>query len=213
MKHFNEIKKILFFIREKTKQNIVYKFLIFSNNLINIIFQNKKLLFIFFILSILFFYTIKFFLSNYFKKIFFILFFTFLGVISLLPQKFKFMSFIGFEFCMMAVVLTTLAYGRKFGIFVAFTTLIGGYILSGNFKPSSFISIFTLPLISLIIPFFNLPLFFLGLLLTFIYDIIILPLYILMGSSLYKSFIFFITHLLFNAWVFYYLAPFFYNIL
>ncbi|MEM3374253.1 MAG: hypothetical protein QW757_06025 [Candidatus Woesearchaeota archaeon] len=123
------------------------------------------------------------------------------------------MSFIGFELCMMAVVLITLAYGRKYGVFVAFASLIGGYILSGSFKPTSFISIFTLPLISLIVPFFDLPLFYLGILMTIIYDVIILPLYILTGSNIYKSFIFFITHIIFNAWVFYFIAPFFLNII
>ncbi|MEM4397247.1 MAG: hypothetical protein QW757_01320 [Candidatus Woesearchaeota archaeon] len=113
----------------------------------------------------------------------------------------------------MAVVLTTLAYGRKYGVFVAFASLIGGYVLSENFKPSSFISIFTLPLISLIVPFFDLPMFYLGIIMTIIYDIIILPLYILMGSNIYKSIVFFITHLIFNAWVFYFFAPIIYNIM
>ena len=199
-------------IRKKINNNFVYRFLVFGNDLINKIFKNRKL---FFVLLILF-LILAFFVSN-FKKYFFTILLIVIASLSFLPQRyFKFFNYIGFEFCMMSVVLITLSYGRIYGVFSAFVSITAGYILSGSFKPSSFISIFALPFVAFIIPFFNafnLSIFYLGILMTIIYDIIILPLYLLMGSRFYTTIIFFITHIIFNAWVFTFIAPFVFSIM
>jgi hypothetical protein len=46
---------------------------------------------------------------------------------------------------------------------------------------------------------------------TAIYDALVLPLYVLLGSRAASSAVFFITHLLINIWVFTTIAPFIYQ--
>ncbi len=192
------------------KQNIIYKGLKKSSNLLEYILKNRKIL-LFGVLIGLFF---LFFATRY-KRLFFTIILIGLGAASFLYHRyFRYGTYLGFELCMMATVLTSLAYGRHYGIFTGFVSIIAALVIGGNFKHSSFISIFTLPLIGAIVPFFDsMPLLYLGILMTLIYDAIVLPLYVLFGSRIIPSIIFFVSHMLFNAWVFSVIAPFIYNLM
>ncbi len=186
------------------KPNIIYTALKKSSALLNDFLKNKRLLLLIIISGILFML-----LLIRFKRIFFTALLISLGGSSMIYQRyFRFGSYVGFELCMMATLLTALAYGPAFGAFAGFSSLFLAFVLCGNFKHTSFISLLVLPLIGLIVPLFShLPLLYVGMLMTIIYDIIILPLYIALGSRIVPSIIFFITHLFFNYWVFSFFAP------
>jgi len=120
----------------------------------------------------------------------------------------KISHYIGFELCTLATVLTGITYGPHYGAVTGAVSIFFGFVLSGHFKPSYFISVLILPIIGIISPLFSFPeLWQLGVLMTIIYDIIILPLYILMGSRVTSTIIFFITHVLLNFWLFQNIAP------
>ena len=152
-----------------------------------------------------------------FKQLFFTVILILLGAVSLIHSRyFKYSHYIGFELCTLATVLTSLAYGPGVGALTGLVSITMGFILSGYFKPTYFISVLTMPLIGLLVPFFSnhLSLPFLGLLMTLIYDAIILPLYVLVGGSRIASAgIFFVTHVFLNFWIFSTIAPLIYRLM
>ncbi|MBN2368688.1 hypothetical protein JXC34_06715 [Candidatus Woesearchaeota archaeon] len=193
------------------KNNVVYFLLKKASGLADLILRDKKRLMLVGLVAILFFYFLK-----ELKEIFFILALTSLGALSLAPPRyFKYAHYVGFELCLMATVLTSLAYGPVIGALAGFISIFTGFVLSSYFKPTYFISVLAMPLMGLIVPIFReLPLFYLGVLMTLIYDAIVLPLYVCIGSSrTVSAAVFFITHILLNAWVFSALAPFIYNLM
>lgn len=193
------------------KENIIYRLLKEGNLLLNKLTKDRRQLLLFLLLAIVILLLIK-----RFEQIFFIISLILLGSLSLIHSRFfKYSHYIGFEFCMMATVLTSLAYGPAVGAFTGFVAISIGLILSGYFKHSYFISVLTMPLIGLIVPFFsNLQLSHLGLLMTLIYDAIILPLYVIIGGSrIISTTIFFATHVLLNYWIFSTIAPIIYNLM
>ena len=188
------------------KKNIVYKLLKQGNSLIEkYVKDTRKLLTIILLTTVFLFILVR------YKQLFFTLLLILLGAVSLIHSRyFKYSHYIGFELCLMATVLTSLAYGPVYGMVTGFTSITLGFILSGYFKPTYFISVLTMPLIGLLVPFFSnhLSLPYLGLLMTLIYDAIILPLYVLVGGSRIPSAsIFFVTHVLLNIWIFSTIAP------
>ncbi|MEK6916707.1 MAG: hypothetical protein AABW92_03095 [Nanoarchaeota archaeon] len=192
------------------ENNIVYILLKQSSNLLDDILKDKRKFLVSALLSLLgILVIIK------FERLFFIALLIGLGIVSLLYIRFfKYAHYVGIELCMMATVLISLAYGQVAGAFAGFASITGALVLSGYFKPSYFISVLALPLIGLIVPLFSwLNLWQLGVLMTILYDLVVLPLYILMGSRIESSVVFFITHVLFNYWVFTTIAPFFYNLI
>ncbi len=194
------------------KKNIVYVLLKKGNNLIEKYVKDTRKLLIFTILGVVFL-----FISMRYKQLFFTVVFIITGALSLIHSRyFKYSHYIGFELCTLATVLTSLAYGPVTGAFTGLISITLGFILSGYFKPTYFISVLTMPLLGLVVPFFknHLSLPFLGLLMTLIYDAIILPLYVLLGGSRIPSaLIFFVTHILFNYWIFSFVAPILINII
>ena len=198
-------------MREKyRKANVIYKSLKKGNDLLNHVITNTRLLLFIFVLGI----AILLIIERY-QRMFFTIFLIGLGAVSMIYQRyFRWSHYVGFELCMMATVLTGLAYGPHYGAFTGFVSISSALILSGNFKHSSFISILVLPLIGAIVPFFSsLSLISLGLLMTILYDVIILPLYVMLGSRISSSVIFFITHVLLNLWVFSTIAPIIYSLM
>lgn len=192
------------------RENLFYNILSKGSSLADYVLKNRK-----FFLAAIIAGLLCLFLIREYKKYFFILLLTGIGAASMLYQRyFRYSHYLGLELCMMATVLSGLAYGHAAGAVTGFFSITFAFILSGNFKHSSFISIMTLPLIGAIVPFFgNLPLLYLGLLMTLLYDMIILPMYYMLGSRIISSALFFISHMLINAWVFSTLAPFLYNIM
>ncbi len=192
-------------MKKRARKNFIYELLTFFSSILNRLSSSKKRLLILFLLAII----LLFFISH-FRRIFFVIVLTSIGALSLIHSRyFKYSHYIGFELCTMATVLTAIAYGPLFGLFTGFASLFGGFVLSGYFKPTYFISILVMPIVGLLVPMFShLPLLYTGLIITVLYDSIILPLYILMGSRPISSLIFFITHVFFNLWVFSTVAPF-----
>ncbi len=186
------------------KNNFVYTSLKKANSLLTNITKDKKKL----LLVLISFFAFLFIIKN-FKSLFITVILIIMGSLSLIHSRyFRYSHHIGVELCILATVLTSLKYGRGIGALTGFLTITSGLILSAKFKPSSFISILVLPLVGLIAPFFNhYPLGFVGIIMTLIYDFIILPLYMLMGSKFLSSLIFFITHVLWNYWIFTIVAP------
>ena len=190
------------------KKNIVFRFLEKSNNLLNRYIKNWRRLLIVILMLAIFMLIVK----NY-TKIFFLTLFIILGAVSLIHTKYFGSNYIGFELCTMATVLSSLAYGPVYGAIAGFFSISLGFILSGHFKPSYFISVLVLPIMGLIVPLFShLDLVYVGLIITILYDAIILPLYVIIGGSrIVTSSIFFTTHVLLNLWIFSTIAPFFYS--
>jgi hypothetical protein len=197
-------------MRKHSSPNFIYKLLTFFNKIVNRFSSDKKIFFILFLLGI-----ISLFFISQFMRIFFVTLLTGIGAVSLIhPRFFKFSHYLGFELCTMATVLVSLVYGPVFGMFTGFASLFGGFVLSGYFKPTYFISVLVMPIIGLLTPLFShLPLLYIGIIMTILYDAIILPLYTLMGSRIHSSIIFFITHLLLNIWIFSTVAPFIYSLM
>lgn len=144
-----------------------------------------------------------------YKAVLFFVLLNLMASVSMLYLKIsRHAHYVGVELCTLATVLTALTYGPVAGAVTGLISISSALILSGYFKPSYFISVLTLPLIGLIAPLFsNLLLWQAGMLSVLIYDLIVLPLYVIMGSRIPSSVVFFITHILFNYWVFTTIAP------
>jgi hypothetical protein len=196
--------------KKYTDKNIIYVILSKGSSVL----EDNKI-----ILPGMFFLVLVLFIFEWHRSIFFSAILGLLGAVSLVPARFiRFSHYVGFELCMMATILTSLAYGPFFGAVTGFFSITLGFILSGNFKPSYFISVLALPIIGAVTPLFcevfHSNLAYLGIFMTLMYDTIILPLYVLIGGSrVFTSIIFFITHVLLNAWVFSVLAPIIYGIM
>lgn len=188
----------------KIRSGFIYDLLTFSSSFLKKIIKDRKKLAFFILSGIIILFLIK-----SFEKFFFTLLLTGIGAASLVHSRyFKYSYYVGFELCTMATVITALAYGPAFGVFTGFFSIFGGFVLSGHFKPTYFVSVLAMPLIGILAPLFShLPLLYLGLLMAIIYDAIILPLYVLFGSRVVSSVVFFVTHMLFNYWVFTSVAP------
>ena len=192
------------------KKNLTYKILKFFSDLFSQIIKDKRQFLVYSLLSL----VLLFFMTRY-KPIFITLILILLGGFSMLYIRFfNFSHYIGFELCTMATVLTALAYGPIFSFMTGFVSITLGFIISGYFKPTYFISILTMPLLGLLIPIFShLPLWQIGLIFTVLYDLIILPLYVIMGSRIHSTVIFFITHIILNLWIFTTIAPVIYRVI
>ncbi len=192
------------------KQNAIYDFLKKVDDFLKHIVKDPKKVLGIAILSIIFLIII----TNHREILFFVLL-NLLASVSMLYLKItKHAHYIGIELCTLATVLISLKYGHVLGIITGFISITSALIVSGYFKPSYFVSVLALPLVGLIVPLFSgLPLWQIGLLMTFIYDAIVLPLYVLMGSRIPSTVVFFMTHMLFNYWVFTTIAPVIFNLM
>lgn len=192
------------------KQNIVYDFLKKLDSFLSHIVKDPKKVLGIAILSILGLIII-----TKHKNILFFVLLNLLASVSMLYLKItKHAHYIGVELCTLATVLISLKYGYVLGMITGAVSITSALIVSGYFKPSYFVSVLTMPLIGLIVPFFSgLPLWQIGVLMTIMYDAIVLPLYVLMGSRIPSSVVFFITHILFNYWVFTTIAQVIFNLM
>ena len=192
------------------KTNPVYKLLQFLSNILDQILKDKKKFFGAFVLGLL-----GLFILIRFKGLLITCILIGIGAVSMMYVRFfKMAHYIGFELCTMATVIVARTYGPTYGAFAGFASITGALILSGYFKPSYFISVLALPLVGLATPYLNhLPLWQVGMIMTVAYDLVVLPVYIMLGSRIISSVIFFITHILLNYWVFTTIAPFIYGII
>ena len=130
-----------------------------------------------------------------------------LGTTSLLYNRWIKLS-LGFELIMLGTVITAMVYGRWQAIVVGFIALFLAEVLTDRFTYSTFISFIGLAVIAAVVPLVStIGITWTGITMTLLYDIIIVPGYLLMGSSPWRTFVFLGTHIMFNVWVFIFLAP------
>jgi len=186
------------------KHNAVYGFLKKLDDFLNKIAKDPKK-----VLGVAVLFILGLILITKYKAVLFFVLLNLLAAVSMLYLKIsKHAHYVGIELCMMATVLISLKYGAVLGIITGFISLISALIVSGYFKPMYFISIIAMPLIAVFVHFFpGTPLWQLGVMMTFLYDFLVLPIYVYTGSRITSAAVFFVTHMLFNYWVFTTIAP------
>lgn len=133
--------------------------------------------------------------------------FIIIGILSMMYNRWIKVS-LGVELIMVGTILTAVAYGRFPAIVVGFVALFFAEMLTDRFTYSTFVSFIGLFVVAMVVPLFtNSSITAIGIWMTLLYDIIILPGYVLLGSSPWRSLLFFVTHISFNAWIFIVVAP------
>jgi len=147
-------------------------------------------------------------LGQLIKPFFFIAIFLILSSISLIYNRWVKTS-IGIEFITLSTVMTARVYGGVVGGLVGLAGLTAAEVLGTGFNAKTVISLVGIFILGLITPFFNgFNVTMAGIILAALYDAFIIPLYLLAGSRPLSSAIFVVSHLIFNAWLFVYIAPF-----
>lgn len=130
-----------------------------------------------------------------------------LGSLSMIYNLFIRIS-LGVEFILLATVLCAVAYGPIVGVFVGIVTLFFAEFISGKMTYNTFVSFIGIIIVAVIAAFSgggNITT--LGIIMVVLYDVIIIPLYLLTGSNPVSSFFFVVTHIPWNIWVFSVIAP------
>jgi hypothetical protein len=113
-----------------------------------------------------------------------------------------FRSHLGIDLVFFSCIIAAYRFGTATGLFVGWTSLVAADLLAGRFSHTSLISLIGLGTISIITPLFSeIPFITAGIIITVIYEIIVLPLYFLLGSDLFKILTFLVSHLVFNVFV------------
>jgi len=145
--------------------------------------------------------------GSFVRNLFIVLAFYVLASISLFYNRWLKIS-LGFEFITFATVFMGILYGPVVGALVGFFSLTTAELITLRFTGSTIISLVAISFIGIISHnFASMDIRYAGILLAFIYDLIIIPLYILTGSHPLRSFLFMGTHLLWNGWLFFTIAP------
>ncbi len=133
-----------------------------------------------------------------------------LAAVSMLYNRWIKVS-IGVEFVMLGLVITSIAFGTLPGLVVGLVGLFLAEILSERFTYSTFVSFIGITVVALaartIFGLTNGSITATGIIVTVIYNAIIIPGYLLLGSSVGRSALFSATHIAFNTWVFSFIAP------
>lgn len=147
---------------------------------------------------------------NYIRMVLVMGFFIALAAVSMLYNRWIKIS-VGVEFVMLGLVLTSIAFGTLPGLIVGVVGLFLAEIFSERFTYSTFVSFIGIAVVALIsrtiFSWTGSNITATGIILTLIYNAIIIPGYILLGSSIGRSLLFTLTHIAFNAWVFSFVAP------
>ncbi|MBI3051049.1 hypothetical protein HYY74_01185 [Candidatus Woesearchaeota archaeon] len=142
------------------------------------------------------------------KGLLIISFFIGLGAASLQYNRFIRTS-LGIELITIGVVITGRLYGPGVAVFVGFVSLFLGELLSGSLQHKTVVSFIAIVAIGLLTQnFAGASIAAEGIWLIVIYDIIIAPGYLLLGSNPLRTGIFVVTHIAFGIWLFTAVAPF-----
>lgn len=151
-----------------------------------------------------------FFFWAYVKLLAAMAFFIALGAVSMIYNRWIKIS-VGVEFVLFGLVITSVAFGRLPGLVVGVVSLFLAEVISERFTYSTFVSFVGVAVVALIAPnvfqWANHSIMAAGIILTIIYDALIIPGYLLLGSDIGRSSFFVVTHLIFNIWVFSFIAP------
>ena len=145
--------------------------------------------------------------SSFVKMILVMAVFILLGVVSLIYNRWIKTS-LGVELIMLGVVISSVEYGFFPGVVVGFVALFFAEIITDRFTYSTFVSFIGIAAVSLAAPWIDAGITWTGIFMTILYDAVIAPGYLIMGSSPWRTLVFVTTHVLFNAWVFFFIAPF-----
>lgn len=159
--------------------------------------------------------VLLFFFWAYVKLLVVMGFFIALGAVSMIYNRWIKLS-VGVELIIFGLVITSIAFGRLPGLIVGVVGLFLAEIISERFTYSTFISFIGIIVIAVIAP--NIfhqtgSITSAGIILTILYDAIIIPGYLLLGSNIGRSALFVATHIIFNIWIFSFIAPIVFRIL
>ncbi|MBI2143407.1 hypothetical protein HYU20_03650 [Candidatus Woesearchaeota archaeon] len=159
--------------------------------------------------------VLLFFFWAYVKLLAVMAFFIAIAAVSMIYNRWVKLS-VGVEFVMLGLVITSIAFGRLPGLIVGVVGLFLAEVISERFTYSTFVSFIGVAVVAVISP----TVFgwvdsitAAGILLTVIYDAIIIPGYLLLGSNIGRSAFFVVTHIIFNIWVFSFIAPMVFRVL
>ena len=154
--------------------------------------------------------VLLFFFWAYVKLLAVMAFFIVAAAASMLYNKWIKIS-VGVEFVMLGLVITSIAFGRLPGLIVGIVGLFMAEIISERFTYSTFVSFIGIAVVAVIAPnifqWTSHSITAFGIILTIVYDGIIIPGYLLLGSNIGRSVFFLVTHIIFNIWVFSFIAP------
>jgi hypothetical protein len=130
-----------------------------------------------------------------------------LGTASMMYNRWVKVS-LGIELIMLGIVVTGMLYGPLEAIITGFIALFLAETLTSRFTYSTFISFIGIFAVAMAIPLMgDTGIKWVGIWMTLLYDAIIVPGYIVMGSSIARSALFAGSHILFNWWIFAFIAP------
>lgn len=158
-------------------------------------------------------FVIGFFLGSYDKALLIIPMLTILASFSMIYNLFIRVS-LGVELVIMATVLCALVYGPVVGIVVGVVSLFFAEVISTKLSYNTFISFIGIVIVGFVASLYsgsNIAMW--GIAMTILYDIIIIPIYLLTGSNPTSSFIYVVTHIPWNVWVFLFIAPRIYQVM
>ncbi len=148
-----------------------------------------------------------FFFRNFVEMLVVMAFFIALGIASMMYNRWIKIS-LGIEFIMMGTVITGLVYGKVPAVIVGLVSLFFAEVITNRFTYSTFVSFLGIFAVSMATPMLQgISITWAGIWMTLLYDAVIGPGYILMGSSIWRTLLFVVTHILFNIWVFVFIAP------
>jgi hypothetical protein len=144
---------------------------------------------------------------SYIQAITLMAIFIVVGVVSLLYNRFLKVS-LGIELNMLGIVIIGLLYGPLAAFIVGSITLFFAFVLTEHLTHASFVSFIGIAAVSFLIPVLsNMSITATGISLTIIYDVIIAAGYLALGSRLERTALFIVTHIPWNIWVFWSIAP------
>ena len=141
------------------------------------------------------------------KDLFFVFLLVLLGSVSMIYNLWLRIS-LGIELVMLATVLCAVVYGPVVGVLVGFFTLLFAEIISTMISYNTFISFIGVVIVGVVASTYsgdNITSW--GIAMTILYDLIIIPGYLITGSDPFRSFVYVVTHILWNIWVFSVVAP------
>lgn len=178
------------------------------NEFINWCDQKKFPLIIIFITGLL-----AFTVFSFLKDLFIMSMFVALGIGSMLYHRYI-RTPLGIELITFGVVISGRLFGPAAAMVVGFTSLLGAELFTGSLQHKTIVSFLGILIMGFLTQFFSAySVTTEGIILVIIYDAIIIPGYLALGSSPVRSALFVITHIAFNIWVFSTIAPVVYGIL
>ncbi|MBR9690097.1 hypothetical protein GOV08_00240 [Candidatus Woesearchaeota archaeon] len=151
--------------------------------------------------------------ASFVKQVMIISLLILLGGISRIYQRY-FTAQVGIEFIMLVTVVSAFVYGSFVGAFVGFAAFMVSVYFSGRVSHKLFLSFILVTIVGLTAPLLKgLGIATAGIILTFFYDLILIPLHIAwFQTKLHRLFLFTLTHFFWNVWVFTTIAQGFLNL-